>query len=750
MAKTSYAKAAELAAKKRAKFEKQLEDAIRTGDRFAINAAQRSIDKLAAFEEELYNSQESKKAAKGIGNPQDMMPQPMFAVGGNPTDPPQFDMSLLAGNNLPTPNQLPASQPHVLTGYNDAQLAQNRMQGTMVDMQDRADIVGQNLNEAGQYIAAHPLDAAQVGLGAVAIGADGIPVVGNAISAGADLLNAGISGGRSVYYANKGDAGNAAFYGGLAAMDLAAAAPGLGNAAGASKIGALINKGVHATGEIGHNVMHAAHTGSQGATAYKGTKLGIGAATHDASAIPHAVAQGPSPVPAVMPMAMNTPAVDTSWAQPYSYMPTQMAMGGKVKPMYAGGGDYPTNPPLKDLTGLDANALEALFKQVQADPRYNTYVKDKYLTQIRQAINAYTPPKDPAYLPDPNYDPTTQYNPVPQGMGFSNEVAGYTGNDFRVPADTPTPEPAPTPKKTIPTAPKKREAEALVSLTPKAVDLNLQAPTAPQLWTQDQLKAMAPTVNTNGASQAGNGLLSNVDLKSAAGLAKNVVGYGAQFLPDVMALRQLKKLDRPENMPMAQTPLINTDVDTSATRAAIEANRLATNASLDTGMANASNATNAKLAALVGANRQMADVYQNEYNQEQQLRNQQIGMANETLNKNLMTNYANAQQQADFNNMITNARLGIMQGMGTKAFQMNQEFNKMNLDRRRLETLARQFDPGLLQRNFTNIELFRKMANNASPEQLKQLKVAMDQSPTVAQQIQTDDPQLYNKLMNLQ
>ena len=208
----------------------------------------------------------------------------MMAAGGV-TDPPvkgpAIDPALLAGlppelrNNSLSVNNMPERD--VLTGYSDAELAVNRTKGQAIAFQNRAEILGENLEEAGQYIADHPLDAAQVGLGVIAIGADGIPIVGNAVSAGADLVNAGISGGRSIYYANKGDAGNAAFYGGLAAMDLAAAAPGVGNIAGASKVGTLLNKTIHATGEIGHNVMHAAHTGSQVATTYKGGKLGKGA-----------------------------------------------------------------------------------------------------------------------------------------------------------------------------------------------------------------------------------------------------------------------------------------------------------------------------------------------------------------------------------------------------------------------------------------------------------------------------------------
>ena len=47
-----------------------------------------------------------------------------------------------------------------------------------------------------RYIKDNPLDAAQVALGGIA-GADFIPIAGNTVSAGADLLNAGISGYRS-------------------------------------------------------------------------------------------------------------------------------------------------------------------------------------------------------------------------------------------------------------------------------------------------------------------------------------------------------------------------------------------------------------------------------------------------------------------------------------------------------------------------------------------------------------------------
>ena len=117
------------------------------------------------------------------------------------------------------------------------------------------------------YAKENPLDAAQVGLGALAVGADSIPVVGNAVSAGADLVNAGISGSRSAYYANKGDTGKASFYAGLGAMDLAAIAPGAGNVAGLGKMGKLI-KGAADSNRVAKTA-HAAHIANKGVTALK-------------------------------------------------------------------------------------------------------------------------------------------------------------------------------------------------------------------------------------------------------------------------------------------------------------------------------------------------------------------------------------------------------------------------------------------------------------------------------------------------
>ena len=165
-----------------------------------------------------------------------------------------------------------------LTSMTDAEMKKNEAAQKKRKTDENIAKAKTKATKVANYVKDNPLDAAQVALGGVAMGADAIPIVGTAVSAGADLINAGISGGRSVYYGLKGDKANAGLYGGLAAMDLAAAAPGVGNAAGASKIGTLLSKAT-AHGTKGGKIAHRAHQGAELATKVKGAKLAADAAT---------------------------------------------------------------------------------------------------------------------------------------------------------------------------------------------------------------------------------------------------------------------------------------------------------------------------------------------------------------------------------------------------------------------------------------------------------------------------------------
>jgi hypothetical protein len=114
----------------------------------------------------------------------------------------------------------------------------------------------------------NPLDAAQVGFGTVAMGADAIPGIGNIVSMGADGLNALTSFGRAGYYGLKGDAANAALYTGLGVLDTAAIAPWGGNVPGATANATRIAKLTKPVLETGAHLIHPTTKAVTGVKAY--------------------------------------------------------------------------------------------------------------------------------------------------------------------------------------------------------------------------------------------------------------------------------------------------------------------------------------------------------------------------------------------------------------------------------------------------------------------------------------------------
>ena len=253
-----------------------------------------------------------------------------------------------------------------------------------------------------------------------------------------------------------------------------------------------------------------------------------------------------------------------------------------------------------------------------------------------------------------------------------------------------------------------------------------------------------PKMNNGGAAPDPNLPFSQTPGGQLLSQAKQYLPYAAQFGTDLYALNQLKKLEGPVDAPMQQVTQINTDVDTSATRARIQDNMAAFNAGVDSSMSNSAAVQNVKLANLAQTNRQFADIGQQEANQEMALRNQQSTLATGTLNTNLSIDAANKQRTVDFNNMMTNARLGIVQGMGIKGAQMGQEFAQRNLDQQRLETLAKQYDSGLLARNFSDLgiggnpytdETTRTMMVNAlnDPAMKDQMMQRLESNPDLLQ-----------------
>ena len=186
---------------------------------------------------------------------------------------------------------------------------------------------------------------------------------------------------------------------------------------------------------------------------------------------------------------------------------------------------------------------------------------------------------------------------------------------------------------------------------------------------------------------------------------KTLAPYAAQFAGDLYALNQLKNIEGPVNSPLQRATIMNTDVDTTATRARIQDNMRTFNAGVDSGLTNSAAVQNVKLANLAQTNRQLADRGQQEANQEMQLRNKQSALLTDNFNTNAAIDAANRQRLVDFNNMITNARTGIYQGMGVKAAQIGSEFAQRDLDKQRMDLMSRQFDSNLLSRQFSDLGL---------------------------------------------
>ena len=230
---------------------------------------------------------------------------------------------------------------------------------------------------------------------------------------------------------------------------------------------------------------------------------------------------------------------------------------------------------------------------------------------------------------------------------------------------------------------------------------------------------------------------------------KTYAPYAAQFGTDLYALNQLKKIEGPVDAPMMQTPQINTNVDTSATRARINDNVAAARASADSSLSNSAAVQNVKLAGLAQQNRLLADVGQQEANQEMALRNQQSMLANQTLNQNLGTDAQNRQRSVDFENMIRNARMGIVQGMGVKAGQIGGEFAQRKLDKETMDLISRQYDSGLLNRNFSDYAGTDLYNDPQAREQMIALLQDPDMGPQYAEQLKQTNPTAYKYFMGL-
>jgi len=384
-----------------------------------------------------------------------------------------FDMSMLANNpikNVPASSQKPIGNPNAPVSYMDV------VKGAGEKAADyKTNVI--------DYAIENPLDATQIALGTGALVANKIPTpVTQGLSSVFDGVNAGISTYRSNKYANEGKMGKAGMYAGFAAVDALAAMPGsMGEVASLNKMKKLYNLTRPVVKNVVHDAQHFSHELSPLITGYKSVNAGkeISDAGDASTIYKNKFKAGGVKLPGgTMNPIPGSDAVEfkgKSHKQGGILLDEQTEVEGgetmdKVTMKDEGPSDYFFSKYLKlggqsfaqrhkqllkkGGTQQDIDALaQVQEKAAGRNPgvvemerggvrKYQyagpyTYTNPRIYGPFAPVDNTYVdvntklPPYTSTYN-ETGYN-ETGYNPVPQGMGFSNEIAGYQGDDFRLP-----------------------------------------------------------------------------------------------------------------------------------------------------------------------------------------------------------------------------------------------------------------------------------------------------------------------------
>ena len=177
------------------------------------------------------------------------------------------------------------------------------------------------------------------------------------------------------------------------------------------------------------------------------------------------------------------------------------------------------------------------------------------------------------------------------------------------------------------------------------------------------------------------------------------LGAAAQFLPDIAAMRAMDDIQGPEALPFERLQLMNADlqvgnqlnqIDQASARAMAAADRNVSNPAVAAAMKRA----NQRIAA-----GQKANVLSNEAQMESQMRNQNMMLANDNMNRNQMIDYQNRQNTVNFENDKLAAKNRMRQQMGMKLGQVFGDFQNLNADANKFNLLSKMYDPALMARN---------------------------------------------------
>ena len=177
------------------------------------------------------------------------------------------------------------------------------------------------------------------------------------------------------------------------------------------------------------------------------------------------------------------------------------------------------------------------------------------------------------------------------------------------------------------------------------------------------------------------------------------LGAAAQFLPDIAAMRAMDDIQGPEALPFERLQLMNADIQVGNQLNQIDQASARAQAAADRNVSNPAVAAAMKRANQRIAAGQKANVLSREAEMESQMRNQNMMLANENMNRNRMIDFQNRQNTVNFENDKLAAKNRMRQQMGMKLGQVFGDFQNLNADANKFNLMSKMYDPSLMARN---------------------------------------------------
>ena len=183
--------------------------------------------------------------------------------------------------------------------------------------------------------------------------------------------------------------------------------------------------------------------------------------------------------------------------------------------------------------------------------------------------------------------------------------------------------------------------------------------------------------------------------KQTLGMA---AGMAAQFIPDLMAKRNIRKMEGPADMPQMRAQTLNTDIQVGKGLEQIRNSQARMNESVAQNFSNPAVAAAMLRANERSAQAQAGDVLFREAQGENQLRNQNINQLTNTINQNAQIGFQNQQRGIDFENERMGAINRVNMQMGQKLGGAFNDFQTRAQDQKKWEMYAKVFNEDMLKR----------------------------------------------------